>query len=287
MSYSAALAGSPYPWLAVSALFLAASLARASRRARPRYLGDELARARSSKWLFFSLFLSLAVVAALGAVFVPGPTDLLQPRFLYFYAACAALFFLAFRFRKSVGAATLLLLLALALTAGLFVRSLTAFTGETEIGRVRVLSAGDGRMNLEIMPARSEPVILEMTGSYFAPVVKVVIFDDLYVFLGARTWYRFEGITSYALQKTENGQSFRQQDTDYYFPEAQGIPQRLWELFERHEKRIPGVRSVQVEIDLKKVRQTPAGGKPGKVRELTTYSLRLQNDGGLQIVQLP
>ncbi len=275
MSYSAALAGSPYPWLAVSSLFLGAALARASRRARPRYLGDEPARARASKWLFFSLFLSLAVVAALGAVFVPGPTDLLRPRFLWFYAACAALFFLAFRFRRSAGTITLLLLLALALTAGLFVRSLTAFTGETEIGRVRVLSARDSRMSLELMPARGEPVILEMAGSYFAPVVRVVIFDDLYVFLGARTWYRFEGLTSYALQKTESGQSFRQQDTDFNFPKAEGLPLRLWELFERNEKRIPGVRSVQVEMDLK------------KARELASYSLRLQNDGGLQIEPLP
>jgi tRNA(Leu) C34 or U34 (ribose-2'-O)-methylase TrmL len=275
MSYSAVLAGSPYPWLAVCALFLGAALARASRRARPRYLGDEPDRARTSKWLFFSLYLSLAVVAALGAIFVPGPTDLLRPRYLYFFAACAALFFLAFRFRRSVGAVTLLLLLALALMAGLFVRSLTAFTSQTEIGRVRVLSARGERMNLEILPARGEPVIREMAGSYFAPVVKVVIFDDLYVFLGARSWYRFEGLTSYALQTTDKGQSFRQQDTDYYFPEAEGIPQRLWELFERNEKRIPGVRSVQVEMDLK------------KARALATYSLRLQNDGGLQIEPLP
>jgi hypothetical protein len=287
MSYSAALAGSPYPWLAVSALFLGAALARASRRARPRYLGEEVSRARASKWLFFSLFLSLAVVAGLGAVFVPGPTDLLRPRFLYFFAGCTVLSFLAFRFRKSAGTVTLLLLLGLILMASLFVRSLTAFTGETEIGRVRVLSAGDSRMNLELVPARGEPVILEMAGNYFAPVVKVVIFDDLYVFLGARTWYRFEGLTSYARQKTESGQSFRQQDTDYYFPEAKGLPQSLWELFEHYEKRIPGVRSVQVEMDLKKVRQTPSSLRPGKARDLATYSLRLQNDGGLQIVELP
>jgi hypothetical protein len=275
MSYSAALAGSPYPWLAFSALFLGAALQRASRRARPRYLGDDLARARTSKWLSFSLFLSLAVVAALGAVFVPGPANLAQPRFLYFYAGCTVLFFLALRFRRSAGTVTLLLLLALVFTAALFLRSLTGFTGETEIGRVRVLAARDGQMKLEILAARGEPVILGMKGSYFAPVVKVVIFDDLFVFLGARSWYRFEGLTSFAPQKSEAGQSFRQQDTDYYFPEAEGISQTLWELYERYEKRLPGVRSVQVEMNLK------------KARELATYSLRLQNDGGLQIVELP
>ena len=275
MSYSAALAGSPYPWLAASAFFLGAAIARATRRARPRYLGDDPHKARTSKWLFFCLFLSLAVVAVLGAVFVPGPIDLLRPRFLYFYAACAVLSFLALRFRKSVGAVTLLLLLALVLTAALFLRSLIGFTGETEIGRVRVLAARDAQMTLEIVAARGEPVIRPMAGSYFAPVVKVVIFDDLYVFLGAKSWYRFEGVTSFAPQKSEAGQSFRQQDSDYFFPEPQGVSQRLWRLFERYETRIPGVRSVQVEMDLK------------KARELATYSLRLQNDGGLLIEQLP
>ena len=274
MSYSAALVGSPYPWLAVSALFLGAALQRATRRVRSRYLGDDLARARASKWLFFSLFLSLSIIAALGAVFVPGRANLTHPRFLWFYAACTVLFFLAFRFRKSAGTVTLLLLLALAFTAALFLRSLTGFTGETEIGRVRVLAARDGRLKLELLASRGEPVILDMRGSYFAPVVKVVIFDDLFVFLGARSWYRFEGLTSFAQQKGESGQSFRQQDTDYYFPEAEGISRRLWELYERYEKRLPGVRSVQVEKDLK------------KARELATYSLRLQYDGGLQIVEL-
>jgi hypothetical protein len=271
MSYSAALAGSPYPWLAVSALFLGAALQRATRRARPRYLGDDPDKARTSKWLFFCLYLSLAVVAALGAIFVPRPFRLGQLRYLYFYAACAALFFLAFRFRKSAGTATLLLLLAVAFTAALFLRSLTGFTGETEIGRVRVFRPGTAKLRF----CPRGPVILDLTGSYFAPVVKVVIFDDLFVFLGAKSWYRFEGLTSFALQRTEGGQSFRQQDTDYYFPQAEGMSQRLWELYERHEKRLPGVRGVQVEMDLK------------RARELATYSLRLQNDGGLQIVELP
>jgi hypothetical protein len=275
MSYSTTLLASPYPWLAASALFLGAALQRATRRARPRYLGDDPQKARTSKWLLFCMFLSLAVVAALGAVFVPGSFKLAQPRFLYFYAACTVLFFLALRFRKSVGAITLLLLLALAFTAALFLRALNGFTGETEIGRVHVLAAREGRMQLEITAARGEPVIRPMTGSYFAPVVKVVIFDDLFVFLGAKSWYRFEGLTSFALQKTETGQSFRQQDTDYYFPEPEGVSQRLWELYERNEKHLPGVRSVQVEMDLK------------KARELASYSLRLQNDGGLQIVELP
>ena len=50
-----------------------------------------------------------------------------------------------------------------------------------------------------------------MEGQYFAPIVKVVIFDDFFVFLGAKTWYRFEGMTSF-------NQSLRQGNSDYRFP---------------------------------------------------------------------
>jgi hypothetical protein len=275
MSYSAGLLASPYSWLFISALFLGAALQRATRRARPRFLGEDPERARTAKWLYFSLFLSLAVVAALGAVFVPGPQNFNELRLLYFFLAATGLFFLAFRFKKSAGLAVVLLALALVFVTAMFLRSLAAFTGETEIGRVRALAAGDGKMKLELIAPRQETVILAMDGAYFAPIVKVVIFDDLFVFLGARSWYRFEGLTSFALQKGDSGQSFRQQNTDFYYPEPQGIPARLWDLYERFAGRIPGVKSVQVEMDLK------------KARELAGYSLRIQNDGGLQIVELP
>jgi len=275
MAYSAAIMASPFTWLFVSAFFLGAALARATRRARPRFLGDDLQRARSAKWTFFSLFLSLAVIAALGAVFVPGPQKIRDERLLYFFLAGAGVFFLAFRFKKSAGLAALLLAAAVVVAVSLFLRSLAAFTGETEIARVRALSVRDGRMKLELASPRQEPVILLMDGTYFAPVVKVVIFDDAFVFLGAHSWYRFEGLTSFALQKGDSGPSFRQQDTDFHFPKPQGIPALLWDLYERYEGRIPGVKSVQVEMVLK------------KARELTAYSLRIQNDGGLQIVELP
>ncbi len=206
---------------------------------------------------------------------MPGPQRFFKEvRLLYFYLASTALFFLAFRFRKSAGLAVVLLALALVLVLALFLRSLVAFTGETEIGRVRVLAARDDRMKLELDAPPREEVILSMDGQYFAPIVKVVIFDDLFVFLGAHSWYRFEGLTSFAQQKGESGQSFRQQNTDYHFPEPQGIQESLWQLYERNESRIPGVKSVQVEMDLK------------RARELASYSLRIQNDGGLEIVEL-
>ena len=135
-------------------------------------------------------------------------------------------------------------------------------------------------MELEILPVHGESVITWLDGSYFAPVVKVVIFDDYVVFLGAKTWYRFEGIISFEMERTDAGLQVRQQDTGYYFPSPPGIKAKLWDLYEHYDSRIPGVRTVQVEMDLKRVRDKPRSS------ELSVYSLRIQNDGGLQILEV-
>jgi hypothetical protein len=76
------------------------------------------------------------------------------------------------------------------------------------------------------------------------------------------------------MEKTSSGTVLRQQDSDYYFPSPPGMTAKLWDLYERYDARIPGVRTVQVEIDLK------------RARELSVYSLRVQNDGGLQILEI-
>ena len=269
----------PHLWLVVSGLFCGAALNRALRPAAyPRWRATDPERARTAKWTFFTLYLCLAVVAALGAVFVPGPEQILNPGLLYLFAGSTVFFFLVFRFKKTIGLLAVILAIALAGTLMLFLQSLNAFTGETEIAQVRVLDVQDDRMKLEILPVQGESVVEWLNGSYFAPVVKVVIFDDYVVFLGAKTWYRFEGVTSFEAERTDTGVEFRQQDTDYYFPFPSGIAAKLWDLYERYDSRIPGVKTVQVEMDLKRVRDKP--------RELSVYSLRIQNDGGLQIVDV-
>ncbi len=266
---------SPYPWLCISGLFCGAALNRALRPAGyPLWRASDPERARTAKWMFFTLYLSLAVIAALGAVFVPGPIKILDIRLAYLFLGSTVFFFLVFRFKKTLGLLSVILAVALVVTMLLFLQSLNAFTGETKIGQIRVLDVQDGRMKLEILPAREDSTITWMQGSYFAPVVKVVIFDDYVVFLGAKTWYRFEGVTSFEMEKTQSGTVLRQQDTDYYFPSPAVRTVKLWDFYERYDARIPGVRTVQVEMDLK------------RARELSVYSLRIQNDGGLQILEI-
>jgi hypothetical protein len=287
MGFSFPLAAGPFPWALLAGLFTGAALSRATRPVRRtrKGRGEEsehrgtIELRRTAKWMFFTLFLALAVVMVLGAVFVPGPGKIQKPgvlqKLLFFYGASAALFFLVFRFRRILAPAVLVLAIALIVSVLLFTRALSAYTGETEIGRIRVLAAGGGEMKLEIMPEGGAPALARMEGAYFAPIVKIVIFDDLFVFLGARSWYRFEGVTSFDMEKGQSGSVLRQKDTDFYFTRAPGIPEALWGFYERREKLIPGIRAVQIEMDLK------------RARELSEYSLRIQNDGGLQIVEIP
>jgi hypothetical protein len=205
---------------------------------------------------------------------VPGQRKILDIRLAYLFAAVTAVSFPAFRFRKAAGIPILLLALAVVVACGLFLQSVRAFTGETEIAKVRVISEDGSRMKLELVPRIGESEILDMEGEYFAPVVKVVIFDDFWVFLGARTWYRFLGVTSFRAERDGEKTVFRQGNTDRYFPRPEGISDAVYSLFEKYERDIPGVKAVQVSVDMKRARE------PG------SYSIRVENDGGVEIVTL-
>jgi hypothetical protein len=262
---------SPFPWTFLAALAAGAAVSAATRSTR-RAAHPEAARTR--KWVFFCLSLCLVVILGLCAVFVPGQGKILDVRLAYLFAAVTAVSFPAFRFRKAVGIPVLLLALATVVSCGLFLRSVRAYTGETEIAKVRVISADGSGMKLELVPGIGEAEVLDMEGQYFAPVVKVIIFDDFWVFLGARTWYRFLGMTSFRVEREGDKTVFRQGDTDRYFPHPEGVSDAVYSLFEKYERFIPGVKTVQVSVDMKRARE------PG------SYSIRVQNDGGVEIVTL-
>jgi len=266
---------SPSPWVALTAVFIGAALSRATTRIKG---ARDPARARTRKWVLVCVYLSLSVIFGLLGVFLPGPEKVVDLRLAYLAGAIAVPAFICMRFKKSIGIPVVLLLLCVLVLFSLLLRSLHAFTGETEIAVVRVVAFERNAMRLELIPRDRSPVLLNMEGDYFAPIVKVVIFSDPFVFLGAKTWYRFEGVTSFMLVKEADGYKFRQGNTDFYFPQPQGISESLWRYFERYERRIPGVKTVQVEMDLKHV--------DARVKEFAVYGIRVQNDGGVQIVPL-
>jgi hypothetical protein len=214
------------------------------------------------------VWLSAAVVLGLVAVFVPGPGKILDLKLAWVAGIAVLVSFGALRFRKALGIPVVVLLVAVAVLAGAFLQSIHAFTGETEIARIRVIDASPTDMRVELVPRGAMPVLLSMKGSYFSPIVKVVIFDDLLVFLGARTWYRFEGLTSF-------DQNLRQQDSDYRLPQPAGMAAKVWDFFEKNETRIPGVKTAQIEMILK------------KAQAFGSYRVMVQNDGGVEVVPRP
>lgn len=266
------LIGNPYLWAFAAALAAGASLARLttlpSRRTNP-------SRARTVKWVLFCLYLSVAVAAVVAGVFLSDLAQRLDRALVYFALIVAGLAFLGLRFKKAAGIPMFVLLTAVVVLAVSFLQAWAAFTGETEIAQVTVLSASGGSLYLELeQPDGRPPTIVTLEGQYFAPIVETVIFEDWYVFLGRRSLYRFIGLSGFVRENDETGYRFRQTMGDYYFPEPSGITGSLYRWFEANEQRIPGVKSVQVEVDLK------------RARTLHEYSIRVQSDGGVQIVDV-
>jgi len=268
----------PLPWVFAAAVFLGAAASRATRRTANR---PDPHRAWTRKWVLFCLWLSLGFLAAVAAVLVPGSERLLargsdgalrlvEPMLPWIALAGFAIAFLATRFRKSLGIPVIVVGLVAVIALGLFFQSVRAFTGETEIASVKALTVADGTMRLEVLPRGEPPQLVDLEGDQFAPVVKVVIFDDLWVFLGARTWYRFVGIVSFT---TKNGLPV-QSATAWAVPRPVGISETLWSWFAANEERVPGVKTAQTDIVLK------------KVRSLGSWAVRVQNDGGVEVVPL-
>jgi hypothetical protein len=282
MPPSFSLLTDPLPWVFAASVFLGAAASRATRRTANR---PDPHRAWTRKWVLFCVWLSLALLAAVGAVLVPGSERLLtrgadgalrlvQPLLPWVALAGFLVTLFATRFRKSLGIPVVAIVLVAVIALGLFFQSVRAFTGETEIASVKALAVTDGRMRLEVLPQGQLPQLVELEGDQFAPVVKVVIFEDVWVFLGARTWYRFVGLVSFT---TKNGLPV-QSATAWTVPRPVGISETLWSWFQANEERVPGVKTVQTEIVLKKVRS--------EARSLGSWSIRVENDGGVEVVPL-
>ena len=261
----------PFFWATASGLFFGAAISQATVFTRRK---PDPERARTTKWIFVCIHLSFALVFVLIGFLLTPSERLIDVRLLYFLGAVSGVFAFGFRFKRSFGAAVFVIVVVCLITVFLLARSLVAFSGETEIARLRVISIEEQNMRLEIVIVDEKPAIVTMDGEYFAPVVEVVIFEDYFVFLGSRTWYRFEGLTSFLAELQEGRRVFRQADTDYYLPRPRGISESLYLFLERNEDWLPGIKSVQVEIDAK------------RARELKSYSIRIQDDGGVQIIDL-
>ncbi|MCD6123145.1 MAG: hypothetical protein J7K04_15010 [Spirochaetales bacterium] len=274
MIFKGIFTSTPYIWAAITAFFFGAALSRATKSVRKTALtfNGDIDRARAVKWSLSSIYISLAIVSALCGTFIPGPSKIANINLLYFFSVLTVIFFLSMRFKKTIGLLTVIVLVLGIGSVFLFVHSLHAYTGETKIADIRVLDLNKDSMKIEIIESPSETEIVQLKGSYFAPIVKEVIFADYFVFLGAKTWYRFIGVTGFSFVKDKGVMTLKQTDRGFYFKRPEGISESIYKYFEKYEDSIPGVKTVQVDITAK------------KAVNLKVYSLFIQNDGGLQIV---
>ena len=111
---------SPLPWIVLAGLFVGAAASRATMRtARSR----NPERARTRKWVFACVYLSVAVVLGLLAVFIPGPARIMDVRLAWAAAAAAVLAFAVMRFKKAPGIPVVVLLCPSCSCSGSFCRA--------------------------------------------------------------------------------------------------------------------------------------------------------------------
>jgi len=269
MDFSFILTQTPVLWIIVSALFSGAALNRVTRRIKRN---TDAEKAKNTKRVLVCIWLSCSILFGLLALIVPGPKKILDLRLLSLFIGCTLFFFLFFRFKKAFMLPSVFLISAFIVVTLLFLQAVTAFTGETKIAQIDVLSIRNEKMTLDLtLSGNPQSQIIEMEGNYFAPNVHVIIFNDLLVFFGAKTWYRFVGLSSYDLAK---GQTIAVQKNIVEFPFANGISKAIFEFVENNEKYIPIIKTAQTEVIQK------------KASELKSYSIQIENDGGVEVAEI-
>ena len=145
---------------------------------------------------------------------------------------------------------------------------MVAYTGETEIGKIRVREAEEGVISFEFIDHAGKTTPLTMPGTILGAEVKEIIFNDFFVFFGAKTAYRFVGLKSAGLKP---GSEMTEELRAYEFPKPHGIQESVYQFIQTNHEWIPGIKAVQVQVTYIQV-------KPD-----TTYSVMIQHDSGVEM----
>ena len=202
-AFSAFLLSGPGPWILATAMAVGAAISRATRAVylpsvpQERYHPGEpppsadVAGPRSRKWAMVSLWLSCAVLLALGGVVIPD-TGLPDSDMLWFLAGATVVFTLAFRFKAVVGAPLFLLAAAVVLAVSTLVSGFAPPPATLAV--VRALSSRGDSLGVEVQLPRASTRILRTSGPDLVVQVDMLRFHPYYAFLPSATWYRLTGI---------------------------------------------------------------------------------------------
>ncbi len=200
MTCSGSFVTSYFFWAMLSGLFVGFAISRLM-----RFLPMSDVKARHWKWIMFSFYLSVGIILALCAAFVPSSLcsvprklrvsqDFLDQRILYFAAAAAVAGLLGLRFKKAVGL-PLVFVIAIGVVAVPILRQpwYRMEPGEP-VAELRVLAFVDGKRSIEFTPRGGDTYFLQVPGTGITVEAAVLQASDYYFFIDKPQMYRLNGI---------------------------------------------------------------------------------------------
>ncbi len=276
MDYKRYLITNPFFWIFLAGLFFGAALKSAtiipSRKSNPE-------KARRNKWFFFCIYASLAVAAALGGIFIPGPDRILDLRLAFVFAAVSTMAAAGLRFKRACGIPLLCVGLLCSFAVLLYMRNWIAVTEGEIIARVRILSSVPAETKIEVFSSDGIPIakdkpketswFLSLKGESFAPIIDILRVPDLLFFFGGTDFFRLSGFESYAGGGKNDGDAQR----GVLVPVPRSEPTACEKFIEPGIVQVPGI------VHYMKT------GIPVRYRVFDTYALRYSREEGALLVK--
>jgi hypothetical protein len=177
------------------------------------------------------------------------------------WGTAALLSFLFFRTRLGFLGVTGALGLVCFFLIGLLFWTFHAFTGKTAVLKVEVQKVEGTAITLRVTDLKKGGTrTFEVTGDKWGISANVALVKDWVVLLGGKTYYRLNSVVGLDMDGTQG---------DYYTYPFDEMTDGMWNELERHEDRLPGIRSVYEDVVLKQ----PIEGR--------TYTIYVDNDGSI------
>lgn len=229
MGYLDHLLATPYAWVTLSGVFVGGALSRMTTPTRA-----DTARARGLKWAAVYVSLSLAVISATLAVFVPDARLIRDVGLAYQFVGSVIVSGLAMRFKLVAGVLVFLLLAGLVVATVLMRQVWAPFTPPQTVATIRVLSRTENATALEFVPgseheaAVDDARIVEIPAQGFAISAETIELSTHYFFVGMRY-----GVRLTAISGGDAGA--------YRLPTRDGPARTLADAISVRQRSIPGV----------------------------------------------
>lgn len=229
MGYLDYLLTTPYAWVTLSGAFVGGALSRMSLPARA-----DTDRARGMKWAAVYISLTLAVVSATLAVFVPDARLIRDLGLAYQFGGSVIVAGMAMRFKLVAGLLVFLILAVLVVVTVSLRQVWTPYQPPQTVATIRVLSRTEEGTTLEFAPGSEhdipidDAVIVDLAASEFSVGADTIELSPHFFFVGMRYGVR---LTELAASGTES----------HRFRSIKGPVRALSDLLARYEPAIPGV----------------------------------------------